>query len=550
MTNQFYVTVDPSFISKSPYFFNSTIEDIFTELLQNSRRAGASQVHIETKEDENGYWWVSVKDNGCGFFFNNDSIQLGGSKWDDEIKDRETPAGVGIFSLANRGCLIESNGLSAVLTKEHFTGVKAVTLTPSDYIIEGTVVTFPAPELKAEKENLEKINSLVYHSPLINNLTKYYPLRVFFNGIQTLKLDFGKHTTNNEKLLNHVYYNGLEIYIYGNGTHDFDAVKWDFNGAYINFYGAVINIRDVIDISVITDLLEKRGKSFFVKINVVDCPNLELVLPDRKRVIENEFFEELKQFCQKEVYKLIAQQKDWVLPYSQYKRAKELGVEINECPAQLLSFVPYYYGEEVAFDNYEWDEDTYGKQTLVNVDDKTILVTLENEVGRLNDHILALALVSSTSENLEGFKFVEPLPILAGYSWYDNLKQIEKITPTYRAQDGEFCICEVTDKLAEKVNEINLTVVWKAENAEESYGQLQLSLPFALVADYDGMELLDDPDNMGEVLPLDDGKDHLYLPGPSFPIDARDTVIPGAEILQEFRGIILGDDPDTGQAKG
>ena len=33
------------------------------------------------------------------------------------------------------------------------------------------------------------------------------------------------------------------------------------------------------------------------------------------------------------------------------------------------------------------------------------------------------------------------------------------------------------------------------------------------------MELLDDPNDMGEILPFDNGKDHLHFAGPSFTID-------------------------------
>jgi hypothetical protein len=107
-------------IEKSTRFFNATIKDILNELLQNSRRAGASKIDISLIE--NGM--LSLTDDGVGMFRNGVSLLLGESGWDKTTTDSEDPAGMGIFSLSNRGAVIESMSLSVQLQPAHFVDSK------------------------------------------------------------------------------------------------------------------------------------------------------------------------------------------------------------------------------------------------------------------------------------------------------------------------------------------------------------------------------------------------------------------------------------------
>ena len=58
---QISASIHQNAISRVPEFFNATLDDIFTELLQNSRRAGASSVHVSWDGDT-----VTLQDDGCG----------------------------------------------------------------------------------------------------------------------------------------------------------------------------------------------------------------------------------------------------------------------------------------------------------------------------------------------------------------------------------------------------------------------------------------------------------------------------------------------------
>jgi hypothetical protein len=67
--------------------------------------------------------YLSLTDNGTGIDDPAILLTLGDSDWEEETQNREDPAGMGIFSLANRGAEIHSNGWSVRLEPSHFCGI-------------------------------------------------------------------------------------------------------------------------------------------------------------------------------------------------------------------------------------------------------------------------------------------------------------------------------------------------------------------------------------------------------------------------------------------
>jgi hypothetical protein len=108
--------VDPRLISVADAFFDSTPETIYRELLQNSRRAGATEVRIDRVGDR-----IVYEDNGPGCQPES-LLGLGTSDWEGLVKER--PAGVGFFSLANTEPVVSSpsDGWEMTLTRDHFRG--------------------------------------------------------------------------------------------------------------------------------------------------------------------------------------------------------------------------------------------------------------------------------------------------------------------------------------------------------------------------------------------------------------------------------------------
>ena len=97
--------VNTRLLSKASRLFTGTLEGRTIEVLQNARRAGATEVHITNKDG-----FVTVRDNGRGIEDFSKLLDLGGSGWDGACETSEDPAGVGIFCLAPREVTIRSNG--------------------------------------------------------------------------------------------------------------------------------------------------------------------------------------------------------------------------------------------------------------------------------------------------------------------------------------------------------------------------------------------------------------------------------------------------------
>uniref|UniRef100_UPI0005BE95D8 ATP-binding protein n=1 Tax=Sphingobium xenophagum TaxID=121428 RepID=UPI0005BE95D8 len=57
--------VSPEAISKVTRIFNGTLDDIFTELFQNARRAGATRVDV-TAEHMADACLITISDDGAG----------------------------------------------------------------------------------------------------------------------------------------------------------------------------------------------------------------------------------------------------------------------------------------------------------------------------------------------------------------------------------------------------------------------------------------------------------------------------------------------------
>ena len=75
--------VSPEAISKVTRIFNGSLDDIFNELLQNARRAGASMVAISALHLEDACV-ITVSDDGAGIDDPANLVSLGQSDWSDE----------------------------------------------------------------------------------------------------------------------------------------------------------------------------------------------------------------------------------------------------------------------------------------------------------------------------------------------------------------------------------------------------------------------------------------------------------------------------------
>lgn len=152
----------------------SNKEKVISELIQNARRAGATDLQISSGEDSEKRPFIKITDNGSGISDFNSLFILSESNWDSETEQQEQPFGMGFFSVffAGEFTTIESRGL-----KLYINNASALQMdefdepTPCDTSPKiGTAITlhnFNLPDLKS----------------VLNKMAKYSSLNIQFNGV-------------------------------------------------------------------------------------------------------------------------------------------------------------------------------------------------------------------------------------------------------------------------------------------------------------------------------------------------------------------------------
>ena len=168
--------------------YASTLADVLTETLQNSRRGGATGVRISvgTLTDQPGgetRFTVTIADDGTGIADPAVLLSFGENGWSDDLVRREDAAGFGFVSLSRRGCTVASRprspdghtlpGWRVDLAPEHFLGEAEAEVHAEDSapFPHGTSISFEATESAAAIRNAAE------------NAARHYPLGVFFEGI-------------------------------------------------------------------------------------------------------------------------------------------------------------------------------------------------------------------------------------------------------------------------------------------------------------------------------------------------------------------------------
>ncbi|MFM6174336.1 MAG: ATP-binding protein [Sphaerospermopsis kisseleviana] len=382
MTNTFKIGISANILNKARNFFNSTTEDILNEILQNCRRAGATKVKV-SKNVSNST--VTIEDNGIGIFSKSVAINLGGSEWSSDTQDREDPAGCGLFSLANLDSVIESHGKKVQLNAEAFNGTREVEIEESDFLT-GTRITF------------RNIDKELFFIGMLEKVCKYYPIQVEYNGVEIDKpKDFLEGAVYIEE------WEGLKIGVTKVRRSPFSELK-------LNFYGLQINCSDKTGLKFCNVLGQD---DLFVRVDIIDCPKLQLVLPSRKEVVSNDFLQQLFQQCRKVVFNYIKNHCDrggsHTLPYKLWRAANEsFGIKLPEAEQKLIKWYPKtdFYHDEFCSEQvdvvasravvYSADQHYYEQHSLYHA--------LEN-----NPEQISLVLKNT---DYEGYKWYNSLPIL------------------------------------------------------------------------------------------------------------------------------------------
>ncbi len=382
-----HARVAPQMLSKVTRLFNGTAHDILTELLQNARRAGATKIDIIARLGRSGEAMIVVEDNGSGIDDPQKLLSLGESGWNEDLAAREDPAGMGVFSLAGRRVRITSRGTASLGWSADIAGSAwasgAEIPVGSCVRSRGTTVAVEVP-----KEWLEGI------AKTVNSVAIHYPLPVTLNGTTVDQADFL------EGAVLTVAHEGLRIGILRAVNH------WPKTAAAINFHGVTVPL----ELPTVKE--HSVDKSWIARIDVIDCPALQLTLPARKEVVQTPFLGDLAIAVERFIYMAIAAQSGHRLSFASWQRGIELGVPLPEAIVGLDPFVASTLERNLSSD--------YGNAPLTRLD-MVRIDRLEAAYEQSLDR--ALSLNKSSFADL----LVRSEPAFAGYRWYDDLAFIDDL---------------------------------------------------------------------------------------------------------------------------
>ena len=300
-------------------FYDASIASILGEVYQNARRSGASQVRVDIDPVK---MTATVTDDGKGIRNPEAVLSFGRSDWEGPVED-EHPAGMGLYSLSRRGATITSRtatpdgGWRAELRPEHFRGEAPATVEPLGPAGPvGTTVTFPI----TKKDDAEAA---------AHKQATYMPLNVTVCGTPVDRKRF------------------MEVPPLAGIVEDDDlafGIKYhehcpDRNGPtrqdlVVNFHGHIVADRN-IDAPVVTGL----NGWWRAIVEVRRCPELELVLPAREKLIVNDYVPTLLERMEDAIYEIIEQSgRPQSLFFEHARRAKELGHDIEARDDMLVKW--------------------------------------------------------------------------------------------------------------------------------------------------------------------------------------------------------------------
>ena len=311
-------------IDRVTRFFNATLADAFVELVQNSRRAGATRMDVGTQAlpeaEASGGICVTVTDDGDGTADPAVLLSFGESGWDEDTARREDPAGIGVYALSKRGCTVSSRargplldlapGWRVVLTPDCFLGKEEAAVTEADAPWpHGTAISFMADEC------------LVTIQGAVAAAARHCPLPVTFNGETVERKAFLDGALHAER------WRGLTFGVFRNRLTGFHTPD-------LNFHGLTLAVR-LPTVGCI------EGGTWSVRADIRSCPELELVLPARKEAVETPFLDEVRDAARLAIYRAMASAEPAPrVAWTDRNRASNASIKLPEPPAELRPWRP------------------------------------------------------------------------------------------------------------------------------------------------------------------------------------------------------------------
>ena len=410
-----HARIHDSAIKRVTRTFAATIADGFSEILQNSRRAGATRVRVAVAGSD-GDLAVTVTDDGAGIADPAVLLSFGENGWSEELVQREDAAGMGMLSLARRGCTVSSRlrsadgcpspGWRVALLPEHFLGQVDAAVEPDDAAPwpHGTAVTFRATGTETADAIRHAIGTAAWH----------YPLPVVFEHVP-------ETPAGGEVLERRAFLDGaLHVERWRGIVFGVFRDRWagfGLNDPDVNFHGLTVTVR-LPAVETVT------GARWTVVADIVNCPELELVLPARKEAVETPFLEEMREAARLAIYRAMAANADPRPSFEDWERARDAGIDIAPPRPELRPWRPGLADIE------NWQEPA----KPARVPDDALLMDCDPEPPE------AQAFHRAARRNDIAGRLFEPDKRLAGFGWYDAIERIVNIHTEVTAEGRSFAL--------------------------------------------------------------------------------------------------------------
>jgi len=420
--------VSQQLLSKTTRLFTGTLAGRIIEILQNARRAGATEVNITNKENR-----VIVRDNGGGIDDFSKLLDLGNSDWDQNTEEAEDPAGVGVFCLAPKEVQISSGHKIVVITEKAWTG-EPVPVQATEDSIQGTTLQFSDDPWTMDK---------------VEKYAVFSGLKVIVDGKECARESFVSDDAVPHPEL------GCRIEVRRrkalNKWHDRWKSNYYSDDVLVNFHGQILQFHFAPIREELQYLVDLTGEP----------TSIRLMLPARTQIVENEAFGQLKSILEKEVYKFLQKRGTHQLTYAKYCRAQELGIELPEATPAFQVGLLYDDGVEpielVKPDDFPLSECYRMNKQLRSVEDHNEAnIHLLAALGKF-DHPFVPVEISSdyTGYTWADLPTVDRIEVKAGkelkneFVWGETLIAVETLQLTVHTSNGKTYTSDVSMALKE-----------------------------------------------------------------------------------------------------
>ena len=308
-------------IDRVTRFFTATLDDTFVELIANARRSDPTRIHVTTEPSPHGGTVVHVTDDGCGIADPSVLLAFGRSGWDRATADREDPAGIGVYALSRSGCCIASR---ARATSTNIAQGWRAQITPDAFVGKTDAAVFPdeaAPYPHGTSVRFVTEIPAASIGTALRAAALHCPIPVVLNGDTLERKAFLDGAVHAEP------WNGI---VFGVFRHHAAG----YREPDINFHGLTIEAR-LPTVATIDDGV------WAVRADIANAPDLELVLPARKELVETPFAADMREAARHAIYRAMrGADRTPALAYKEYSRARKAGIDMPTAPAVLRPWRP------------------------------------------------------------------------------------------------------------------------------------------------------------------------------------------------------------------